>query len=299
MFVDRIALCHLVPRAKSAGDSDEKSCGVTVVMDEDENIILIHFQNILDNYVLEQRHNIRKKFKSELREGWCKGCGFSGDINVTELERILEENTDARKGYFGRFQEEYGHEVNVTATYQGTGASAKAIYTNCHGQTKTWQAGNHLNRIVKDTKKDCDVSNGFLEIMLKILKVCGDYVHFPQDRATRKNQKKMSTIQKTPISKTSLAINYNWNGSSTPWAMHRDAHVFVACVVNTENKNNEDPQAGYFLYEVGGLLLQMEKSDLLVFNGYHLHSPLMPTLQDPKKNGKAGCYSYVLFCNIK
>ena len=186
-------------------------------------------------------------------------------------------------------------EVDVTATYQGTGASAKATCTNHHGQTKTWQIGYHLNRIVKDSKKDCYVSNGFLKIMLGILKVCEDYLHFPQDEEQTKNV----NHSKTPLSKTPLAIKYNWNGSSIPWAMHRDAHVFVACVVNTENKNNEDPQAGYFLYEVGGLLLQMEKSDLLVFNGYHLHSPLMPTPKDPKKNGKAGCYSYVLFCNIK
>ena len=59
----------LVPRTNGAGDCDGKSCGLTVVMDEDENIILIHFQNILDNYIMEQRQNISNKFKSELNEG--------------------------------------------------------------------------------------------------------------------------------------------------------------------------------------------------------------------------------------
>ena len=58
-----------MPRTTGAGDCDGKSCGVTVVIDEDENIILIHFQNILDNYIMEQRQNISNKIKSELNEG--------------------------------------------------------------------------------------------------------------------------------------------------------------------------------------------------------------------------------------
>lgn len=299
---------------------DSKEPALCIVCDRHGNVGLLHLQNVFSEYEIELRANVRKNLVKACHKGWMKGCGLSGDLNYVHVKRDIEKKKIARTGYFGEHEEEYGKKVQINPTYQGKGATAKAMYTNRQGKEIIFQIGNYLRRCVvegTDPKLGWQNSgngpknNFYLNRKLELLNAVGDSICWPDDMKTRGGLSKhvrMKSIADTSPRNSSFAMNLSVSGDSTAHSLHWDGRVFGACITSSEPGRHElssagripGADAGEFFHEFGGLVHGCGSRDAFIFNGCYLHAGLMPhaaTKRHQKKNKKlkAQRYSYVLF----
>ena len=245
--------------------------------------------------------------------GWMKSCGFSGHLNLREATHVLSNDPLARWGYFGKYHAEYGHTILIEPTKGGKGGTGKAHYDNRKGNPGKFQVGNYLRRTVVSCDDKEVKHNLFISHLHDHLNVLGDFVHFPADRKTSAtNHVALQSVSGCHYGNTAVAVNHNFNGSCTPWCIHYDRLVYGASAMAAEPEGgvrlhsadvNPGADAGEFFHEVGGLVHGVGRHDIVIFNGCHYHSPLMPfpskSQQPPatksKKKVQAGRYSYVVF----
>jgi hypothetical protein len=287
----------------------------TVVCNEDGDVVLIHLQNVLSTYVVQQRNAIRNKTYTKVKRGWMKSCGISGVINLPETRRIIEKNSMARHGYFGRNHAEYTY-VTVepkkgrNGSKQGTSACCK--YLNRMGKPRSFQMGNYIQRAIFQV--DCPMLRGnrYAVMIGGMIASIGHLVAFPEYLVEPQNVKHIcqESLQDTDESNTSIAINYTTTGDPSPLSLHYDKTVFGTCAATAEPDGrlttlssvdlNFGADAGEFFHEIGGLLHGYGSRDVILFNGIHMHAPMMPfprKARDESKGiqQKAGRHSYIVF----